>query len=224
MSAVKSVRTYVNRFLGLGWARVFLVIGVVFVLIALACPIWSVTTDDGGGDYSVATFGWTTLTTVSYQGGVWTDTIIQSYTRPNFFAPALASSMGGSYLMLVIFLIVLLAAILLYSLSWIEHLPGIGLLIIGLIVVVFAFVALLYPILTAPPAAALSPRLGAVNGFWGSADLGGGTTQTWGAALGWWLLLIGVIFGIVGGVWPFLKSMRQPMVRAPPPREWQVER
>ena len=36
--------------------------------------------------------------------------------------------------------------------------------------------------------------------------------------------LIGVIFGIVGGVWPFLKSMRQPMVRAPPPREWQVER
>lgn len=224
MSAAKTVKTYVNRFLGLGWARVFLVLGVVFVLIALACPIWSVTTDDGGGDYSVATFGWTTLTTVTYGGGVWTDTVIQSYARPNFFAPALASAVGASYLVQVVFLIVLFAAIVLYSLSFAQQLPGLGLLIIGLIVVVFAFVALLYPVFTAPTAASLSPRLGAVSGFWGSAPLGGGTTQSWGAAIGWWLLLVGVIFGIVGGVWPFLKSMRQPMVRAPPPREWQVER
>jgi len=223
MSAAKSVRTYVNRFLGLGWARVFLAVGVVFTLLALASPLWSITADDGGGDYAVMTFGWTTLTSVSYQGGVWTDTVIQSYTRPNFSAPALASAMGASYLVMVVLLVVLVVAFALFSLSWFERLPGIGLLIVGLIVVVFAFVALLYPIFTAPSAAALSARWSAITGFWGSVVVGG-TTFSWGAALGWWFLLIGVVFGIVGGVWPFLKSMRQPMVRAPPPREWQVER
>lgn len=223
MSAAKSVRTYVNRFLGLGWARVFLAIGAIFTLLALASPLWSITADEGGGDYTVTTFGWTTLTSVAYQGGVWTDTVIQSYTRPNFSAPALASAMGASYLVMVVLLVVLVVAFALFSLSWFERLPGIGLLIVGLIVVVFAFVALLYPIFTAPSAAALTSRWSAITGFWGSVVVGG-TTFSWGAALGWWFLLIGVIFGIVGGVWPFLKSMRQPMVRAPPPREWQVER
>ena len=223
MSAAKSVRTYVNRFLGLGWARVFLAVGVIFTLLAMASPLWSITADEGGGDYAVTTFGWTTLTSVSYQGGLWTDTVIQSYTRPNFSAPALASAMGASYLVMVVLLVVLVAAFALFSLSWFERLPGIGLLIVGLIVVVFAFVALLYSIFAAPSAAALTPRWSAITGFWGSVVVGG-TTFSWGAALGWWFLLIGVVFGIVGGVWPFLKSMRQPMVRAPPPREWQVER
>ena len=223
MSAAQSVRTYVNRFLGLGWARVFLALGVVFTLLAMAGPLWSITADDGGGDYTVTTFGWTTLTSVAYQGGVWTDTVIQSYSRPNFVAPALANSMGTSYVLLVVFLLVLLVVFALYSLKWFEGIPGIGLLITGLVVVVFAFVALLYPILTAPPAAALSTRWSAITGYWGSVVVGG-TTLSWGAALGWWFLLIAVVLGIVGGVWPFLKSMRQPMVRAPPPREWQVER
>ncbi len=223
MSAAKTVRTYVNRFVGLGWARVFLALGVLFTLLALASPLWSVTLDDGGGDYSVTTFGWTTLTSVAYQGGVWTDTVIQSYTRPNFSAPALANAMGASYLVAVVFLIVLLVVFALYSLSLFQSMPGLGLLITGLVVVVFAFVALLYPVFTAPGAAALTTRYSAITGYWGSVVVGG-TTVSWGAALGWWFLLIAVIFGIVGGVWPFLKSMRQPMVRAPPPREWQVER
>jgi len=223
MSAAKTVRTYVNRFLGLGWARVFLVVGVVFLLLAMASPLWYMTADDGGGDYTTTTFGWTTRTAVTYRGGVWSDTVIQSYTAPGFRLPALANAMGGSYLVLLVLLIVLIAATLLYSLKWIEQLPGLGLLIIGLVVVVFAFVALLYPVFTAPSAASLDTGNGAITGFWGS-TAAGGATLSWGAALGWWLLVIGVVFGVVGGVWPFLKSMRQPMVRAPPPREWQVER
>jgi hypothetical protein len=223
MSAVKSVRTYVNRFLGLGWARVFLVLGVAFVLLAMASPLWSMTADDGGGDYVTTTFGWTTRTAMSYHGGVWSETVIQSYTAPGFRLPALANAMGASYLVLLVFLIVLFVAIALYSLPWTNRLPGLGLLIIGLVVVVFAFVALLYPVFTAPPAAALDTGNSSISGYWGSVAAGG-TALSWGAALGWWFLVIAVIFGIVGGVWPFLKSMRQPMVRAPPPREWQVER
>ena len=224
MSAAKMVRTYVGRFLGLGWARVFLVIGVVFTLLAMASPIWAMTVDHGGGDYTTSTFGWTTRTDTSYQAGVWSDTFIQSYNARGFPLNAIANSMGASYIVLLVFLFVLIAAIALYSIEWVHRLPALGLLIIALVIVVFAFVALLYPIFTVPGAAASDYAISAISGFWGSVGVSPTTTRTWGAGLGWWFLLIALIFGIVGGVWPFLKTMRQPMVRAPPPREWQVER
>lgn len=219
MHAVQTARTYAKRFLGLGWSKVFLVLGVVFLLLALGNPIWSVTHDDGGGDFTTATYGWTSWTAMEYQSGVWSRTIVESYTARPMALPAVANAAGTSYLLMAVLLIVLVAAIALYS-SWFAlKLHGLSLLILGLIVVVFAFVALAYPVFTLPPAAATDFGNTAVTGFWGSSG-----ATSWGAALGWWLLLVAVIFGIVGGVWPFLKSMRQPMVRAPPPREWQVER
>jgi hypothetical protein len=121
--------------------------------------------------------------------------------------------------LIVVMVVVLIAAFALIS-SWFSlQLHGLSLLILGLIVVVFALVALFYPVLTMPSAAVTDGMDPAINGFWGSV-----AGLSWGAGLGWWLLLIGVLFGILGGIWPFLKSMREPMVRAPPPREWQVER
>ncbi len=219
MSAAKTVRTYVTRFLGLGWARVFLALGILFVLFALASPLWAVTDNGAPGDYTTTTYGWTSVTIMTYHGGVWESTGIISYNARIFGDHAIANAMGTSYVLSIMLLIVFFVAIAVYSLEWVHRLPGLGLLIAGLIVVVFAFVALLYPVLTIPSAAAADLGNAAITGYWGSAG-----SLTWGAALGWWFLLIAVIFGIVGGVWPFLKSMRQPMVRAPPPREWQVER
>ncbi len=225
-STVNTLRTYTKRFLGLGWARVLLVLGVLFTLIALANPLWSTTVDRGGGNYSTATYGWTTVTTQRYESGAWVETFIQSYAASGFSSNAVANALGGSYLALVAFLIVLIVAIALFSLEWIQSLPSLGLLIIGLVVVVFAFVALLYSVFTVPAAAAADLPFGtSVTGFWGSVPSGGGTVS-WGAAIGWWVLLIGVILGVIGGVWPFLQAMRTPVSRVPPPppREWQVER
>ena len=223
-TAVNTLRIYTKRFLGLGWARVFLVLAVVFTLIAIANPIWSSTIDRGGGDYSTATYGWTTITVVTYEGGVWSSTLIQSYGARNFNSDAIANAAGGSYLAAVVFLIVLVAAIALFSLDWIRRLPSLGLLILALIVVVFAFVALLYPLFTLPSAAASDLGQAAITGFWGSTPALGGTLS-WGAAFGWWSLLIGVILGILGSAWPFLHAMRTPVARVPPPpREWQIER
>jgi len=219
MSAVKSVRTYVNRFLGLGWARVFLVLGIIFVILTLVSPLWAITDSGGPGEYDTTTYGWTSVTVTTYHGGVWESTATLSYNARGFDAHAIANALGTSYVLSIVLLIVFFAAVALYSIESVHRLPGLGLLILGLIVVVFAFVALLYPVLTVPSAAAADVGNGAITGYWGSAG-----SLSWGAALGWWFLLIGVILGIVGGVWPFLKSMRQPMVRAPPPREWQVER
>jgi hypothetical protein len=224
--AAQTAHKYYKRFLGLGWARVFLVLGLLLTLIAVANPMWSTTSDHGGGDYSTSTYGWTTVTIVTYEGGVWSQTVIRSYTASNFNSNAIANSLGGSYLAAIAFLVVLGVVIALFSLPLIHRLPSLGLLVIGLVVVVFALVALFYPLLTVPSAAASNLPVGStITGFWGS-TVTPGATFSWGAALGWWLLLIGVILGVVGGIWPFLKALRSPMARVPPPppREWQVER
>ncbi len=225
-TAAQTVRKYTKRFLGLGWARVFLILGVVFTLIAIANPLWSSTFDRGGGNYTTSAYGWSTVTRTSYEGGVWSQTLIQSYSASGFTSNTIANAMGGSYLAAVAFLIVLFVAVALFSLEWVQRLPSLGLLIIGLVVVVFALVALLYPLLTVPTAAASSPGLASVTGYWGSIAAAGGTLS-WGAAAGWWALLIGVILAVLGGIWPFLQALRTPMARRlppPPPREWQVER
>ncbi len=217
-SAKQYVTTYYRRFIGLGWARVLLVLAVLFTLFSMASPVWSLT-DGSGANYNTATFDWTTTTEIEYRNGAWRQTTISSYSVLGGGASSFVNGIGGSYILQLVFLFVLIGAVVLYSLKWSQHLPGIGLLIVGLIVVVVAFVALLYPVLVLPPAAALGLGEPSISGYWGSA-----APLSWGAALGWWFLLIAVILGIVGGVWPFLKSMRQPMVRPPPPREWQVER
>lgn len=219
MSAAKAVRTYVSRFLGLGWARVFLVLGVVFILLTLASPLWSITDTGGPGSYETADYGWTSVTSNEYRGGVWQTTVVRSYNSVNFDFHTLAGAVGTSYVLAIILLIVLVVAAALYSLESVHRLPSLGLLIIALVVAIFALVSLFYPVFTVPPAAAADLGEPAITGYWGSSG-----SLSWGAGLGWWFLLIAVIFSILGGAWPFLKSMRQPMVRAPPPREWQVER
>ncbi len=224
-TAAQMARKYTKRFLGLGWARVFLVLGIVFTLLAIASPLWSTTVDFGGGSSTTATDGWTTVTLVTYEGGTWSQTVIRSYTASNFRSNTLANSLSGAYWALAFFLVVLVVIIALFSLVFIHRLPNLGLLTIGLVAVVFALVALLYPVLTVPGAAATDLGQSSITGFWGSVGAFGGTF-TWGAAIGWWFLLIGVLLGSLGAFWPFLQAVRNPVARVPPPppREWQVER
>ena len=223
-AAAQSVRKYTKRFLGLGWPRVFLILGVVFALLAIVDPVWYTTFDRGGGTYVTTSYSWGTLTEVSYESGAWSQTLIRSYTASNANSAALANALSGSYLAVVALLIVLIVVIALFSLEWTRRMPPLAFLIVGLVLVVFALVALLYPILTVPSAAASDLGQTAITSYWGSVSVAFGT-RSWGGALGWWFLLVAVILGIVGGIWPFLQSMRAPASRVPPPpREWQVER
>ena len=223
--AAQTARKYYRRFLGLGWPRVFLILGVVFALLAIADPLWSTTFDRGNGSYVTTSYGWGTLTAVTYEGGAWSQTVIRSYTASNANTAALANALSSSYLAVVAFLIVLIVVIALFSLQWTRRMPPLTFLIIGLVLVVFALVSLLYPILTVPSAAASDLGQTAITSYWGSVGLGAFGTLSWGSGLGWWFLLIAAVLGIVGGLWPFLQAMHAPASRVPPPpREWQVER
>ena len=222
MSAAKTVRTYVGRFLELGWARVFMVLGVLFCLLALATPLWSVTFQEGPGHWDTSSYSWFGVNTDHFRQSVYDGSSYQPYSGPTFDQPALASAVGTSFALIAVLIIVLIFAIALYSTTFATRLPHLGLLVIALFVVIMALVALFAPLLIIPNAAAADFTATVFSsGFWGSSAT---PSATWGAGLGWWLLLIGVILGAVGGALPFLQRMRQPTVRAPPPREWQVER
>ncbi len=225
MSAAQTVLKYYKRFMGLGWARVFLILGIVLVLASFVNPLWAYTTPapapPPGSTYTY-TFGWTTVARMRYEGGAWASTLTQSYNAQGFGSHAIANSVSASYLAALVFLIVLIVVVALFSIAWIHQLPELGLLIIALIVAVFALVALLYPVFSVPSTASSDLGNPAITGYWGSTAV-----DSWGAGFGWWLLLFGVILGILGGVWPFLTALRMPVARRvppPPPREWQVER
>ncbi len=223
MATAKSLKTYYHRFLGLGWARVFLVLAVIFVLISLVGPMWALTYTRDSGDYDTATYGWTSWTTTTYQGGSWSQTSTQSYNARSFSQHAIANAVGASYLFLIVFLIVLIIVIAVFSLKWFQTVPGLGLLIVAIAVSAVALLALFDPIVTVPPAAASDLAGSGISGFWGSGTAPFfGAAISWGAAIGWWCLLIAVILGILGGAWPFLHRMRQP-IPPPPPRQYQIE-
>lgn len=196
-------------------------LGILFCLIALATPLWSITVHGDVGEWDTGSYGWLGVTTDRYVRSAYDGSAYQPYSGPTFDQHVLASAVGTSYVLILVFLIVLVFVVALFSTGFAHTMPRLGLLIVAVLVLIFAFTALFYPILTVPNAAATDFRMGVLSsGFWGSASLP--EVVTWGAGLGWWLLLLGVILGGVGGALPFLQGMRQPLP-PPPPRQWQVE-
>ncbi len=222
MAAPPTLMKYARRFWSLGYSRIFLVLAILFCLVALATPIWSVTFNGGTGRWDTSNYAWLGVNTDSYRQGIYDGSFYQPYSAPSFDMVALSSAVGTSYAVLLVFLIFLVAITLVFSTAFATRLPPMGLLVVAVFIAIVALAALFAPIVVIPNAAATSFGTAVFSGgLWGSSST---PSATWGAGLGWWLLLLAVIFGILGVVWPYLKGLRQPMVRPPPPREWQVER
>src|SRR6266705_5568112 len=156
------------------------------------------------------------MATDRFQSGIWRGTTISPY-GPNDF-PTVAGVLGLSYAVDVAFLLLTAVVFAMFSLKIGRTMPTLGLLLTSLLVVLVGLLAIFYPIFAIPGAATTDLSTFTVSGFWGSTNTGP-TQVSWGAGLGWWLVLISVVSGSVGSALPYLKSIRA-MV-PPPPEDWQ---
>ena len=209
-------RTGITRVLALGPSRIALGLAIVLVLVSLALPFWSLS-EAMGTDQNISSFSWTTFTTDRYVGGAWDGTVILPYSSTVSPYRAVASVLGTAYLLDLVFLVVLAVVLGLFSMEYGRAMPTLSLLIRSLIVLGVALFALFYPIVAIPGAATEDVGAFTIGGFWGSASTSAPPTGwSWGPGLGWWILLLAVILGTAGAVFPYVKSVRA-MIPSPPP-------
>ena len=208
------LRAWAKRLWSLGPSRLALGLAILLALLGLALPVWSMAAFTGNTQ-DISTFSWTKMATDRFQSGEWTRTTIIPYSSSAF--PTVAGVLGLSYAIDVAFLLLAAVVFAMFSLKIGRTMPTLGLLVTSLLVVGVGLLAVFYPILAIPGAATTDVVTFTVNGFWGSTNTGP-TQVSWGAGLGWWLVLISVVLGIVGASLPFLKSIR--MMTPPPPEDW----
>jgi len=202
--------------LQLGPSRIALALAILLALVALAMPLWVVAASETNGDRFSRLYGWTMVTDERYENGIWDQTTYQSYGSPNFNERTLSAVMATSYALVLLFLVLLIVAIVLFSWRRTRLLPPIGLLILSLLVVALGIVALMYPVLAVPAAYGdLQPL--PLSGWSGSTTFFG-AALSWGGASGWWLLLVSLILGVIGVVLPYVESVRL----GPSPQTWRA--
>jgi len=189
-------------------------LAILLALLSLALPVWSLGAFTGNTQ-DISAFSWTTMATERFQSGVWTRTTIVPYSSGTF--PTVAGALALSYAVDVAFLLLAAVVFGMFSLNIGRTMPTLGLLVTSLLVVGVGLLAIFYPIVAIPGAATTDLGTFTVSGFWGGTNTGP-TQVSWGAGLGWWLVLISVILGIVGASLPYLKSIR--MMTPPPPEDW----
>ena len=216
MHAEDTVKTWAKRFWSLGYSRVALVLAILFALIALATPLWAITANEGPGHWVTTTFTWTGTTTDVYRNNAFDSSTYQPYSAPSFDLHLLASAITNSYLAVVVFIILLVFVTAVFSLERARRFPPVFLIVISIATVLVALFALFYPVAVVPGAATTDTGE-TFNGFWGSLAV---PSLTWGAGLGWWLLLVSVILGCLGAALPYVRTMRAP----PPPQAWHPSR
>ncbi len=209
------LRAWARRIWGLGPSRLALGLAILLALLGLALPVWSMAAFTGNTQ-DISAFSWTRIATDRFQSGEWTRTTIIPYGSNAF--PTVAGVLGLSYAIDVAFLLLAAVVFAMFSLKVGRTMPTLGLLVTSLLVVGVGLLAIFYPILAIPGAATTDLVTFTVSGFWGSTNTGP-TQVSWGAGLGWWLVLISVVSGSVGSALPYLKSIRA-MV-PPPPEDWQ---
>jgi hypothetical protein len=211
-------RAWAARVVGVGPSRLALAISVVLVLVSLALPVWSLSVPVPNG-HDISSYSWTTVTTDRYRGGAWDGTEILPYTSTQFTFRAVAAVAATGYILIVVLFIVLAVVLALFSTDYGQLLPTLTLLILSLVILGVALLALFFPLVAVPGAATTDVGTFTIGGFWGSASRGPAGEYSWGPGLGWWILLVATVLGVLGAVLPYLKSVSAMMPPPPPPRE-----
>lgn len=202
------LRTWAQRMLRLGPSRLALALAVLLALVAFTLPFWSLASVDGN-EKEISSFSWATVATERYVGGTWDGTEILPYSSTAFFFRALAGVLGTAYVLDLVFVIVAAVVLALFSMDYLRTMPTVSMLVISLLVVGVGLLAVFYPVVAVPGAATTDLGTFTIGGFWGATRTATPTRDwSWGPGLGWWLLLLSVVLGIVGAVLPYLKSIR----------------
>lgn len=218
MPVEPSWKKWARRVWSLGYSRLFMVLAILFGIVALATPMWALTEHGDPGEWHTSTYGWAGVSTDNYRNSAYDGSTYLPYSGPSFHDYVLSSAIGASFTLIVVYAVLLAIVAALFSTEWAKTMPRLGLLIVVVFVVLVALAALFYPLLTVPNAAATNLGFPAVSGgFWGS--IATPDVLNWGAGLAWWLLLIAVILGAVGVALPYLQSMRGTPY-PPPPQAW----
>lgn len=194
--------------LRLGPSRLLIVVAVGFALLALVSPVWTITVGLGGSR-EVSSYHWTTRTQDQFEGSVWQGTETVPYYSSRVTERSLVYAIGTSYLLGVVLILILLIVLALFSMGQTKAMPVSSLLITSVLVVGVALVALLFPVVALPAAATTDFAAFTFNGFWGSAQTSLPPQDwSWAPGLGWWSLALAVILGVVGGTFPYIRSIR----------------
>src|SRR5205807_2116280 len=79
-------------------------LAILFVLLSLALPFWSISRTSGGVQ-DIGSFAWVSFTTERYTRGAWSETTILPYNSPSFPYPATAGVAENLYVLSLVFLV-----------------------------------------------------------------------------------------------------------------------
>jgi hypothetical protein len=179
MRLVPRLRTKVQLLLQVESSGFMIGLAILFVLVSLVQPFWSVSRA-AGVDQDIGSFGWVTFTSDHFTRGTWSVTTILPYSSPGFGYPDTAGVAGNVYVLEVVYLVVLGLVLGLFRFEFSRKMPTANLLILSLVVLGVALFALFYPIVAIPAAATTDIGTFTVGGFWGSAQPAAGLTWSWG--------------------------------------------
>lgn len=201
---ITAIRAYADRVRALGWPLLVTGVAVLLGLLALSQPVWAYERRAPGGDVDRWTFGWTIVVEERWDSGVWSGTTWIPYSSPAFQDYRVRDVVGASYLIGVLAVASLVALGLLQFLSRTRRIPQLVIIVAGVMALGLSALAVVYPMLTIPPAAALDIN-SSITGFSGTVPGTGNQVYAWGAGASWWLWLVSMLLSLVAFVGPLVQ-------------------
>src|SRR5437870_4678856 len=133
MATATRLRTKLQMLLQIESSGFALGLAILFVLVSLAQPFWSIS-HTVGPNQDIGSFSWVTFTSDLYTRGSWSLTTVLPYNSPLVFDHAIAGVAGNVYVLNVVYLLVLAVVLALSRFEFSRKMPTVNLLVLSLVV------------------------------------------------------------------------------------------